>query len=158
MARFLYDDETWTDASGREHRIADMEIRYCRNVVAFLERRAVALAQASALDVFHMPLPAEDTAAFDAVWSDLEREWDMQDHNPVGWLNEKPLLKALRYRFEGDAQHQPFGCRWCGDPERSHGSQWIASVGLHIWVQPTDEQIKLRMQTRRAARKGGDGR
>jgi hypothetical protein len=49
---------------------------------------------------------------------------------------------------------EPNGCRWCGIPARSHMQRWKRPVGWHKWEQPTAEQIKARMQARRAARGG----
>lgn len=151
----LYQDEVWTDAAGRELRIVDMEISYCRNVVAWLERRAPHIALRAGFAQASGPLPDEDTAAYDLVSEVLDREWQQQSDDPVGWLNDTPLVRALRYRFEGDARHTPFGCRWCGIPQRGHGRQWTEPAGWHQWVQPTAEQIKMRMLDRRA-RRGGE--
>lgn len=47
----------------------------------------------------------------------------------------------------------PFGCRWCGRDERSHGCLFMPRRGYHNWVQPTQAQIKARMLARRNARK-----
>ncbi|MGW1533910.1 hypothetical protein [Streptomyces aureus] len=44
----------------------------------------------------------------------------------------------------------PSGCRWCGITSRDHMQRWKAPVGWHQWTQPTQEQIKNRMQARRA--------
>lgn len=48
----------------------------------------------------------------------------------------------------------PFGCRWCGTERRAHafGPKSLSKRGPHLWVQPTQAQIKARMQARRAAR------
>lgn len=46
----------------------------------------------------------------------------------------------------------PFGCRWCGTEDRSHGRTWTPSVGMHAWQRPTNAQITARMQARRTAR------
>lgn len=43
----------------------------------------------------------------------------------------------------------PNGCTWCGVDELEHGGRWKPPVGWHNWEQPTDEQIKARMVTRR---------
>jgi hypothetical protein len=55
----------------------------------------------------------------------------------------------------------PGGCRWCGIEARGHGRQWLAEVGWHAWVAPTAEQLKERLQRRRAqsgqVRKPGSG-
>ncbi|MDX2999691.1 hypothetical protein PV382_23815 [Streptomyces scabiei] len=47
----------------------------------------------------------------------------------------------------------PYGCRWCGDDQNSHGRQWTAGHGMHSWQKPTEAQIKARMLARRNARK-----
>ncbi|MFD3520427.1 hypothetical protein [Streptomyces sp. NPDC058653] len=46
----------------------------------------------------------------------------------------------------------PHGCRWCGDEQGHHGSQWAPIIGLHQWIEPTQRQILARMRDRRAAR------
>lgn len=47
---------------------------------------------------------------------------------------------------------QPYGCRWCGDAQHHHGSQWSPIVGLHSWVEPEPDLIKTRMLARRETR------
>ena len=51
------------------------------------------------------------------------------------------------------------GCRHCGIPQRStpdnpryHAQQWTEAAGWHGWTAPTQDQIKVRMLARRAAR------
>lgn len=46
----------------------------------------------------------------------------------------------------------PFGCRWCGVAAGNHGSRYVSSQGMHAWEQPTNDQVKARMQARRTAR------
>lgn len=46
----------------------------------------------------------------------------------------------------------PHGCRWCGDEEHHHGSQWHPTAGMHQWTRPTPAQILDRMTARRARR------
>ncbi|MFE0376208.1 hypothetical protein ACFW1M_11590 [Streptomyces inhibens] len=45
---------------------------------------------------------------------------------------------------------EPNGCGICGIQQRPHGMQSTPGGGLHQWTAPTDEQIKARMQERRA--------
>ncbi|MEU7891728.1 hypothetical protein AB0B45_02560 [Nonomuraea sp. NPDC049152] len=47
---------------------------------------------------------------------------------------------------------QPNGCRWCGLAQRVHFQRWTPSAGWHGWTQPTTNQIKQRMKTRRTLR------
>jgi uncharacterized protein HemY len=90
--------ETWTDATGAVHQLSEMEARYCRNVVAFLERHAPELAELSALQLLRCSLPDEATQAYLSVTESLDNELRRLAGDPVGWLNNKPLLKALRAR------------------------------------------------------------
>lgn len=45
----------------------------------------------------------------------------------------------------------PYGCRWCGDEERSHGWRWQPVIGMHDWVAPALETVKERMWRRLTA-------
>lgn len=90
--------ETWTDATGVEHRLAEMDASYCRNVAAFLERRAPELTDLAALQLLRASLPGEATQAYLSVTKSLDDELDRLASDPVGWLNDKPLLRALRAR------------------------------------------------------------
>jgi hypothetical protein len=46
----------------------------------------------------------------------------------------------------------PSGCRWCGVDQREHAQRWKLPAGWHQWPQPTQDQIKRRMQERRSTR------
>ena len=94
---------TWTDATGAVHQIADMEPPYCRNVVAFLERRVDEITFALGLSMARTCLPDEDTQAYLDVTASIDREYERMADNPLAWLNDQPLLKALRVRAaQGD--------------------------------------------------------
>jgi hypothetical protein len=43
----------------------------------------------------------------------------------------------------------PNSCRHCAVPERVHFQRWSDGIGMHTWVEPTDEQRKARMLARR---------
>jgi hypothetical protein len=45
----------------------------------------------------------------------------------------------------------PYGCRWCGIPQREHAQRWKPPAGWHTWEQPTNAQIKARMLARRTS-------
>ncbi|MCX4697036.1 hypothetical protein [Streptomyces sp. NBC_01373] len=51
-----------------------------------------------------------------------------------------------------DPKAAPYGCQWCGDEQHHHGHQWHPAAGLHQWTKPTQDQIRDRMQARRAGR------
>lgn len=71
-------------------------------------------------------------------------------------LLAEAVKDATRARRERDLIRErvsePYGCRHCGERKRSHGRQWMVTVGMHAWERPTDEQVKDRMLARRAAR------
>lgn len=148
----LFQGETWTDATGTEHRIDEMSARYCRNVIAFLDRQAQRIAFAVGFAMASGPQPTGEAAndCFDAAMADLD--------DPVRWLHGTTLVEALRRQADNPDGHTPFGCRYCGIEQHSHARQWTRTVevGWHAWATPTQQQIKARMQARRAARRGGE--
>lgn len=58
------------------------------------------------------------------------------------------MSSVVRHR----ATPAPYGCRWCGEPRRGHGRQYVPSTGWHPWEQPTSKQILARMRARRTRR------
>lgn len=96
----LNQGETWTDAAGTVHRIADMEAQYCRNVIAFLERRIDEITWVAGLSLAHSCLPVEDTQAYLSVTAAIDEEIERMHTDPLAWLANKPLIKALRQRAE----------------------------------------------------------
>lgn len=96
----LNQDETWTDATGTVHQIADMEARYCRNVIAFLQRRVDEITWVVGLSIARAGLPDEHTQAYLDVTESIDREYDRIHDDPLAWLNDKPLIKALQQRAE----------------------------------------------------------
>lgn len=83
----LHDGRTWTDRHYREHRVAWMDPGYCRNLLAWLRKRANGLWWAAML---RMP---------DYPGAERE-EWRMDRLGPEAWLEEQPLVVALRRRVE----------------------------------------------------------
>lgn len=96
----LNQTETWTDATGAVHQVACMEPRYCRNVIAFLQRRVDEIAFTVGLSMARIGLPDEDTQAYLAVTASIDREYDRMTDDPIAWLNDKPLIKALQQRAD----------------------------------------------------------
>ena len=56
-------------------------------------------------------------------------------------------MTTTRLPFES-----PYGCRWCGVEKRHHGRRWTVVIGVHSWIEPTQEAIKERMLRRLNAR------
>lgn len=56
-------------------------------------------------------------------------------------------MTVKRITFES-----PYGCRWCGDEQHHHGSQWAPIIGMHQWMEPSQAMILERMTRRRADR------
>lgn len=99
----LNQGETWTDATGAVHQIAAMEPRYCRNVIAFLQRRVDEITWVVGLSLARTQLPDEATQAYLAVTASIDREYERMGADPLAWLNDKPLIKALQQRAnQGD--------------------------------------------------------
>ena len=76
------------------------------------------------------------------------------DGSPVR-TDEQKAICALYNRIENDVygppSPEPNSCRWCGVPERIHGSRWTTGRGSHLWDEPTDRQRLDRIHARRAA-------
>lgn len=47
---------------------------------------------------------------------------------------------------------EPMGCAACGINRRGHGRQYTKAAGWHAWQKPSQQQVKARMQDRRAGR------
>jgi hypothetical protein len=58
-------------------------------------------------------------------------------------------LRVVRARRTAMSD-EPNGCGWCGRDQRSHGIEWLESVGYHNWTEPTDAQRRERMTQNRA--------
>lgn len=86
--------EVWVDRADVEHRIAEMEPGYCRNVISFLHRRAQRIAMLAWIGYASVELPDEDTVAHMRVTGEMDR----MVTDPVGWLDTLPLLEALARR------------------------------------------------------------
>ncbi|WP_322501770.1 hypothetical protein TR631_33605 [Streptomyces rochei] len=65
----------------------------------------------------------------------------------------RAVVRAHRERdLMRERVSEPYGCAHCGEAQGSHGRQYIATVGMHSWERPSDDQVKSRMLARRAAR------
>jgi hypothetical protein len=91
-------DEIWIDGSGTEYDIAAMDPIHCANIVRFLTRRAPQIAAAETRAMLSVRMPDAHTQAFDDVDRGMDSEWRDMATDPVGWLNETPLMVALKVR------------------------------------------------------------
>lgn len=74
----------------------------------------------------------------------------MASSSPEAASTKPTLLTRVRH----PSTPEPSGCRWCGAPQRGHGSSFVRSVGLHVFIAPTGAQRLARMRARRAAHSG----
>lgn len=87
----LSQDEVWYPKTGDPIRVDEMSLRYKKNVLAFLERRAPTLKAAYEWRMIAGPQPSGDAAqdAFDSAMGEL---FEMQ---PIKWLYRTPLVERL---------------------------------------------------------------
>lgn len=91
----LWQDIIWQDKEGRNLEIAKMDIYYRYNVTKFLERRASQYATLVTFDMISSPIqPSGDMAceAFDRIIDEIH-------HDPILWIRETPLHRALSVGF-----------------------------------------------------------
>lgn len=90
----LEQDQVWYNREGDEILLEDMSLRYLKNVLAFVERRAAFLkARAEAQLLFWCGQPHGDMAQ-DALDSILA---EVLDQEPTTWLYGQPLVARLDY-------------------------------------------------------------
>lgn len=109
----------WVDRGGRRHDIAEMSVRYKRNVIGFLERRArylVTMHGTGQLEAIFAPIgrevlgeredgsPVLGEVVYGGPRGEMAQDrfdWEMQraqaerEDDPVGWLRTTPLLRRL---------------------------------------------------------------
>ncbi|WP_030798880.1 hypothetical protein [Streptomyces sp. NRRL S-337] len=100
LPHLLQQAEIWTDRHGVEHRLDEMEPRYCGNVAAFLLRQADQIAFHVALGLARCSLPDENTQAYLSVTASIDEETDRIMRDPSAWLLTTPLITALLKRAE----------------------------------------------------------
>jgi hypothetical protein len=100
--------QVWVDYWGNEHEIESMDVDYVRNVIAFCLLRAEAIldltcAEGASAVVDMLLLRIRPTraqrAAMDALLVDA--------CDPVEWLVQMPLIRALRRRLETGGDQTP---------------------------------------------------
>lgn len=101
--------EVWVDKEGTEHRITEMSGRYALNVYNYLKSRAPVVGFRYGLYLISLPMPPEESAAFDDVEASIEREQHRIGTDPRAWLLDKPLMRALLARVAVDRIERSVG-------------------------------------------------
>lgn len=112
--------EVWVDKEGTEHRITEMSGRYCLNVYNYLKSKAQVVGFRYGLYLISLPMPPEDSAAFDDVEAAMDREQHRIGTDPRAWLLDKPLMRALLARVAVDRiERSASGYDYAADAELS---------------------------------------
>lgn len=106
--KLLDQNEVWVDAAGEERPLADLEISHCRNIVNFLRRRAegISVQYSRHLMTVELSLVHASENAYDAVSAEIDQQFESIMRDPMEWLNNKPLIRALEARVEEYATAQ----------------------------------------------------
>ena len=117
-------DEVWRDAHGTLHRLDDMDPGYCDRVRAFVLRQAEDVYDLIGMQACAGPEPSSYQASidFDRAFDDFLDEGD----DPKAWLDQQPLLVALKCRSEG-LPARPTVCH-CGYPFADDEAEWDHSA------------------------------
>lgn len=116
----LQHDEVWCDAQGSILRLDDMDPGYCGRVRAFCLRQAADVYDLIGMQVCSGPEPGGEQAGID-----FGRAFDAfldAGEDPTAWLEQAPLLIALKYRAEG-LPARPTVCH-CGYPFADGDGPW----------------------------------
>ena len=103
MSHQLNQGTVWVDKDGNKHLIRNMSGRYALNAHNMMQRNAQIIAFKYTSYLMMVPLPDGDTAAFDMVSSDIDRELERIRTDALGWLLDKPLMQALMNRVIAEA-------------------------------------------------------
>lgn len=96
--RILLDDgRWWTDREGRTHEIAVMDRRHAANVVRLFERRAESLHDGECAMMVLLRQPNGEQA----MWDFEDEVARLYETEPLEWLRERPLMRALIARADG---------------------------------------------------------
>ena len=120
----LNHDEVWCDAQGDILRLDDMDPGYCSRVRAFVLRQAEDVYDLIGMQACAAPEPNGYQAGID-----LDRAFDDfldAGDDPRAWLEQAPLLIALKHRAEG-LPARPTVCH-CGYPLQDDDAVWDHSV------------------------------
>ena len=118
----LQHDEVWCNAQGEILRLDDMDPGYCGRVYAFCMRQAVDIYELIGMQACSGPEPSGYQASID-----FDRAFDdFLDVEPTAWLEQAPLLVALKNRAEG-LPARPTVCH-CGYPFQDEDGPWDHSA------------------------------
>lgn len=98
----LHQSEVWMDGQNRVHRIAEMGTRHAQNTYRYLSEPRTAKMHLDSLFSSYLsgPGPSGD-AATDAYEGEMARLEEAM-RNPVAWVKDLPLMKALQERGWGN--------------------------------------------------------
>ena len=107
--------QVWVDYWGNEHEIETMPLEYVRNVIGFCRRQAWRILVFAFLDALEACITARaDEGEANAAVAELEALVEASS-DPGAWLEQTPLLRALRRRLAGvAATDRPHGDREAG--------------------------------------------
>lgn len=118
----LQHDEVWCNAQGEILRLDDMGPGYCGRVYAFCMRQAADIYELIGMQVCAGPEPSGYQASID-----FDRAFDDFLYvEPTAWLEQAPLLQALKFRSQG-LPARPALCH-CGYPFQDDGGPWDHSA------------------------------
>ncbi|WP_448333512.1 hypothetical protein [Streptomyces sp. DSM 41534] len=120
----LNHDEVWCNAQGQILHLDDMDPGYCGRVRAFVLRQAEDVYDLIGMQACAGPNDMSESAtiAFDRAFDDFLDAGD----NPRAWLEQAPLLIALKRRSEG-LPARPTTCH-CGYPFADDEASWDHSA------------------------------
>ncbi|MGW5694534.1 hypothetical protein ACWEWX_27405 [Streptomyces asiaticus] len=120
----LNHNEVWCNAQGQILHLDDMDPGYCGRVRAFVLRQANDVYDLIGMQACAGPDNMSDTAqvAFDHAFDAFLDAGD----DPKAWLEQAPLLIALKHRSEG-LPAQPTTCH-CGYPLADDEADWDHSA------------------------------
>lgn len=101
--RFYYalfeQNEKWIDGQGRYHNVTEMSVRYKKNVIKFVERRASLYGLWYSFGeswILNSPSgPNEETVAYDMLQHEIDKACEERAADPEGWIRETPLIKKM---------------------------------------------------------------
>jgi hypothetical protein len=99
MAHPLDQSDIWTNRDGLHVQVNTMSGDHALNAYRRMERNVVDIVLWYSIYLMHsLRTPGESTVAFEAMEDYVNREIDRMQSDAIGWLRDKPLMKALLAR------------------------------------------------------------